>query len=68
MTSTMSIIKIYFFKYFLAAESILEPDVLLFSLKLATAICPFNTLVKIFFILLFLFSNETVLVTSVVPK
>ena len=38
------------------------------SLKFATAICPFRTLVKISLILSFEFFNEIVRVTSVVPN
>ena len=46
----------------------MEPEVFLFNLKFATAICPLRTLVKIFLIRSFEFFNDIVLVTSVVPN
>ena len=47
--------------------SISDPVLNLFMLQVATAICPFKTLVKIFLILSDGFAKHMVRVTSVVP-
>ena len=55
------------FKYFLANLSIKAPLNFCFKLQVTTAICPFKTLVKLFFNLIGIVPLHVVLVTSVVP-